>query len=232
MTKWFLFHHGQVKGPFFSSQVQSLPEAGEALIWGRGLNEWITYARWLVWQDQQESTIETTKLRLQRQWRVRIVNQDHGPMSYSDMLDLLKGRSSYDGVWVWTEGYKEWQPIYGFHKLMDDLGVGRRAHPRVPVSGQVHLKSFKGQFEGRAMSLSEGGLGVAEVSGLSVGDSVHVTLKNSSFIQPITASAEIVYIENDSFIGIKFTQVSSETKSMIIEYVNHYLNQNQMPLSE
>jgi len=229
MTKWFLFLHGQVKGPFYSSQVQSLPEASESLIWGRGLNEWISYSKWLGWQDKQEAAIETTKLRLQRQWRARIVNQDYGPLPYSDLLDLLKGRSNYDGVWVWTEGYKEWQPIFGFHKLMDDLGIGRRAYPRVPVSGQVELKSSKGTLTGRAMSLSEGGLGVAEVSGLAVGDSVHIALKNNSFLQPLTASAEVVYIENDSFAGIKFSQVSSETKSMIIEYVKHYLNQNQTP---
>jgi hypothetical protein len=229
MTKWFLFHHGQVKGPFFSSQVQSLPEAPESLIWGRGLNEWVNYTRWLGWQDKQEAAIETTKLRLQRQWRARIINQEYGPMPYSDLLDLLKGRTNYDRVWIWTEGYKEWQSIFGFHKLMDDLGVGRRAYPRVPVSGQVELKSLKGNFSGRAVSISEGGMGVAEVSGLSVGDSVHVTLKNTNFIQPITASAEVVYIENDTFAGLKFNQVSSETKNMIIEYVKHYLNQNQTP---
>jgi Tfp pilus assembly protein PilZ len=229
MTKWFLYHHGQVKGPFDSAQVQNLPEAADSLIWGRGLNEWLSYSRWHTWQQNQEIALETARLRLQRQWRARIVNQDYGPMPYADLIDLLKGRVSYDGVWVWTEGYKEWQPIYVFHKLMDDLGVGRRAHPRVPVSGQVQIKSSRGTFTARAMSLSEGGMGVAEVSGLSVGDSVHVTLKNNSFPQSITASAEVVYIENDRFAGLKFTQISSETKSMIIEYIRHYLNQNQTP---
>jgi len=229
MTKWFLYRHGQVKGPFFSSQLQNLPDAADSLIWGRGLNEWISFGRWLTWQEKHEAAIETTKHKLQRQWRARIVNQDYGPMPYPDLVDLLKGRKSYDGVWVWTEGYKEWQPVYVFHKLMDDLGIGRRAHPRVPVSGQVEINYSRGTVTGRAISISEGGLGVAEVAGLSVGDVVHVTLKNNSFIQPIIASAEVVYLENDSFAGLKFTQVSSETRSMIIEYIKHYLNQHQTP---
>jgi hypothetical protein len=229
MTKWFLFHHGQVKGPFFSSQVQSLPEAPESLIWGRGLNEWISYSRWLEWRDKQEAQLETIKRRLQRQWRARIANQDYGPMPYSDLIDLLKGRPHYKDVWVWTEGYKEWQSIFGFHKLMDDLGIGRRAHPRVPISGQVELESLKGNLSGRAVSISEGGMGVAEVSGLSVGETVQVTLKIPNLIQPVTASAEVVYIENDNFVGLKFNQISSETKSLIVEYVKHYLNQHQTP---
>jgi hypothetical protein len=227
MIKWFLFHHGQVKGPFTTSEVHDLSEASEGLFWGRGLNEWIPYTRWVDWQDKQEQDLERTKVKLQRQWRARIINQDHEPMSYTDLLELLKGRSHYDDVWVWTEGYSEWQPIFGFHKLMDDLGLGRRAHPRIPVRGEVEVKCAKGQFQGRAMSLSEGGMGIADIQELQVGDLIHVTLKNSSFVQPIRASGEVVYIEHQTFTGVKFTQVSSESRSLIIEYVKHYLNEHQ-----
>lgn len=214
-----------------ADRLPDVAEAQEGLIWGRGLTEWVPFNKWKSWIEQQEAQIETARVRLSRQWRVRIVDEDFGPMAYGDMLDVLKGRESYENIWVWTEGYKEWQNIFGFHKLMDDLGIGRRSHPRVPISGQVDIKSNKGTFSARAMSISEGGMGVAEVGGLAVGDSVHVSLKNPAFIQPLNASAEVVYIENESFAGLKFSQISSETKSMIIQYVKNHFNQSDNALA-
>lgn len=79
---------------FFLSQIQSLPEAQEGLIWSRSLNESVHLSKWASWLDQQEAQLETTKLRLQRQWRARVNDEEFGPAPYGDLEDrTFKGRN-------------------------------------------------------------------------------------------------------------------------------------------
>ncbi len=223
-NEWFIYDQGRVNGPFSTEVVKAMNPAPQSLIWGRGMTEWYLAQKWLDWIEKESIEKQTQEIRQSRQWRVKIVDQDHGPLPYSQLIDLLKGRENFENVWVWTEGYREWQDVFGFHKLMDDLGLGRRSHPRVPVAGQVEIKAPQKLIQAKAMSISEGGMGIADVTNLNVGEEVYITLKSNKFMTPISALAEILYIENNSFAGVKFKQISSETKSLIIEYVKNELN--------
>ena len=217
--KIFTFHQGRVRGPFAPESFDLQRLASDCLIWQTGLREWLPPN---LWEKQNLSPMETPLPPPPpvRHWRVRIVDQDYGPIRYGEMLDLLKGREHYDHIWIWTEGYKDWQNIFGFHKLMDDLGLGKRQHPRVAIKGEVEMKSESGLHRARLISISEGGLGLGQFQGLQVGLILNLVVRSPALPGPLVAKAEIVYIENESYAGLKFSEISAETKNQIINYVH------------
>lgn len=223
-NKWFLFNESQVIGPLSTAEAQSHHGLENSLIWGTGLREWIKPKQWTLWLEK----LEVTQRQAQppppaRTWRIRLVDQDHGPLLYHEMLDLLKGRNNYEDIWVWTEGYKEWQNVFGFHKLMDDLGLGRRLHPRVSIKGHVEIKKGEATTQARIMSISEGGIGLAAFEGLHVGDNVGLVIRSEQLATTLIARAEVVYLENTAYAGLKFTHLSSEARNKIVEYVIKHL---------
>lgn len=227
--RWFILSQGQVKGPFAKAALESeLPESISPLIWGRGQTEWVTPDKWVKLLADQEASAAKAK-QPERMWRVRIGGQELKPMTYPQMIDALKDRGNFQDVWIWTEGYSEWRDVYQIHKVMDELGVGRRAHPRVPISGQVMCEGAAGSFVGRALSVSEGGLGMTESPLVKIGEKFKVVLKSPNLFTPIHATAEVVYVGQDGYAGMKFVGLQTESKSAIIEYVKKF--QDAQPFS-
>ena len=221
--RWFLLSQGQVRGPYERADLEGeLPKAKTPLIWGRGQVEWVTPDKWHKLLVEQEATAQKSR-QPERLWRVRIQDQELQPMPYEQMIHALKERGTFQDVWIWTEGYSEWRDVYQVHKIMDELGVGRRAHPRVPIGGQVTCEGPSGSFVARALSVSEGGLGMTEAPPIKIGEKFKIILKSPNLFAPIHATAEIVFVGQDSYAGLKFIGLQMESKSAIIEYVKKFL---------
>lgn len=221
--QWFVLSDGVVKGPWTQDGIESeAAKLNSPLIWGRGQPEWLTIDKWRKHLSQSAQT--QTNPTLERLWRVRIGEQELAPMTYDRMVDTLQGRNDHNQVLIWTEGYSEWREIYQIHRLMDELGVGRRAHPRVPIVGSVQCEATTGQFVAQALSISEGGLGITECPNVKIGEKMKVSLKSPNLFNPILATAEVVYVGLDGYIGMRFIGLQTESKSAIIEYVKKFVD--------
>ncbi len=227
--QWFLLSDGKVQGPFTRESLEvQLPSAVNPLIWGRGLPEWMSPDRWNKALAAQAASAMKVK-GAERMWRVRLGEEELKPMSYDAMIEALQGRPDYKDVLIWTEGYSEWREVYQIHKVMDELGVGRRAHPRVPISGQVQCEGASGSFVARALSISEGGFGMTESPSVKIGEKLKVILKSPNLFSPLHATAEVVFVGNDGYAGLKFIGLQTESKSAIIEYVKKFLELQSVP---
>lgn len=223
--KWFILSQDVVRGPYDKSGVESaLPSTTEPLIWGRGQTEWLPPDQWEKMLLDMESVISRAKQQQEREWRVRNGEQELPVMNYAKMLDYLRDQADHSNVLIWTEGYSEWKEIYQIHKLLDDLGVSRRRHPRVPIMGQVECEGPSGKFSARALSISEGGLGMTDSPGVKIGDKFKIHLKSPNLFAALHANAEVVFSAGDGYAGMKFTGLASEAKASIIEYVNKFNN--------
>jgi hypothetical protein len=227
--KWFLLSQGLIRGPFDQQSLEAeLPQTQNPLIWGRGQAEWVNPEKWHRFVHDQE--MHSAKARQnERLWRIRLGDQELRPMTYDQMIETLKDRGNYNDVWIWTEGYSEWRDVFQIHKVMDELGVGRRAHPRVPIAGQVLCEGTTGSFVARALSISEGGLGITEAPTIKIGEKFKVVLKSPNLFAPIHATAEVVYVGQDGYAGMKFIGLQTESKSSIIEYVRKFLENKPIP---
>jgi len=228
MEKWFALVEGQVRGPFLKDDLESqLKGWPGALIWGRGMSEWLSAERW------HESLLELNKQnslhnqKLERQWRLLIDGQELKPMSHDEMIRLLRNKTDLTHVRIWTEGYSDWKDIYQIHKIMDELGVSRRTHPRVPVMGSMNCDGPNGQFTGRLLSISEGGLGATEGPQAKIGDKLKVVIKSPNLNSYIHATVEVVYVGPNGYFGMKFMGLQTESRSLIIEYIRKFSENSQ-----
>ncbi|PIS11473.1 MAG: PilZ domain-containing protein [Bdellovibrio sp. CG10_big_fil_rev_8_21_14_0_10_47_8] len=223
-TKWFVLTDGHVSGPFSKEDLEGrVNQTPNALIWGRGQSDWVNKDRWarlvqeLETQSQSQGKTETGRL-----WKLRVAGQQLQPMSHDQMIEHLKTQTDYSDIQIWTEGYSEWKDVYQIHKIMDELGVSRRQHPRVPIMGTLNCEGTTGSFNARVLSVSEGGLGITEAPQVKIGEKFKTVLKSPNLFGPIHATAEVVYVGGDGYAGLRFIGLHSESKSALIEYVKKF----------
>jgi hypothetical protein len=227
--KWFLLNDGQVTGPFNKEDVDSrLSSLAGSLIWGRGQNEWVPAERWhqLLRENAHE---RKARIGADRMWKIRNMGQELKPMSHDQMIEYLKTQKDYGEIQIWTEGYTDWKDVYQIHKIMDELGVSRRQHPRVPIMGTLSCEGATGNMTARVLSISEGGLGITEAPQVKIGEKFKTILKSPNLYTPIHSTAEVVYVGTDGYAGMRFVSLHPESKSAIIEYVRKFTDLNQNP---
>jgi len=221
--RWFYFENQRVSGPWSKQQVIDLAQAKpDGLIWGKGQVEWIPYQSWQQFVTQLEHSLKTENINTERLWKLRVGEFEIKPMPYDQMVEFLKTKPDLSEVYIWTEGYSEWKQIYQIHKIMDELGVSRRAHPRVPIMGTLTCEAGDKVISVKTISISEGGLGVTEAKKMSIGEKYKAVLNSPNLYAPIHATVEVMYVGSDDYAGLKFVGIHSEAKSSIIEYVKKF----------
>jgi hypothetical protein len=222
LIQWFLLLDGQVTGPFADPEIEKQIEgAKDPLIWGRGQSEWMTPDKWRVILKAMlaQASIETQKTRL---WKVRIDHKELTPMTQAELVEQLKDYTDLSPVRIWTEGFDEWKEVYQVQKVMEELGISRRSHPRVPIMGSLKCDASVGSIHAKVISISEGGIGVSASTGLQIGEKLHGLLTSPNIFIPINANLEVVYVGADGYAGLRFLNVPSEGKSAIVDYVRKF----------
>jgi hypothetical protein len=225
--RWFLLLDGQVTGPYGDPDIEAKVKAAPAskeeapLIWGRGQAEWMSPEKWraAVQAMNAQEALETQK---SRQWKMKVNGKELSPMNLEELIEQLKEYSDMSPVRLWTEGFEDWKEVFQVPKIMTELGVSRRQHPRVPIMGTLKCEGSSGVLNVKVISISEGGLGVTEARGLQLGEKIRGTLTSPNLFVPITANLETVYLGGDGYAGLRFLGVPPEAKSAIIEYVKKF----------
>jgi hypothetical protein len=221
--KWYLLIDEKVTGPFSNEEIKNQFSANvNALVWCKGQAEWISSKRFDKALVDLEQNQHKVKIQNDRIWKVKVGSQELRPMTQSEMIEQLKNREDFSDVLVWTEGYSEWKEIFQIHKIMDELGVSRRIHPRVPIMGTLACEGATGSFTARVLSISEGGLGITEANHVKIGERFKALLKSPNLMSPVHTTVEVVYLSQDGYAGLKFSGLPSEAKSAIIDYVKKF----------
>lgn len=221
--KWFVLTDGQVSGPFTTTEMNGKISSGlkAPLFWWRGAPEWVTSDAWQK-EAVAQATIQKENQTKERVWRVRSKDQELEPMVHSKMLEYLRTLKDYADIMIWTEGYTEWKEVYHIHKIMDELGVSRRSHPRVPIQASLTYDLNQGPIVAEVITLSEGGMGLRAAPGLSIGSRIKAGLTSAQLSVPVHASIEVLYQEQGGYTGAKFIGLNNEAKAAIIEYVKKF----------
>jgi hypothetical protein len=218
--KWFVLSDGVIHGPFVKDDIENRTQnLSNPMIWGRGQTEWLTLDKWNRFTQDFENHQRRQKNQTDRQWKIQASGVELKAMNQDQMIEFLRTKSDLSEILIWTEGYSEWKEVFQIHKIMDELGVSRRAHPRVPIMGTVQMEGAQGNFSAKALSISEGGMGITDSGQVKIGEKFKMTLKSPNLFTQIHATGEIVFVGADNYAGLKFIGLHSESKSAIIEYV-------------
>lgn len=227
-AKWFTNISGQITGPYTVDQIEAKLQtnsdvknnANAVLIWGRGMSEWVNPPDWRSYLKQNSSNKEVQK---ELSWKYRINQEEHGPYKYKELIDALKIIDDLSLIEICSDENNEWYEIFKNKRLIDDLGITRRKHPRVPITGTVDIELENQEiFKTRVVSISEGGIGITDAFNLVVGHEYKLCIKSPNLFSQVNATADVVYIGQDGYCGMKFHHLTAESRSVIIEYVRRF----------
>jgi hypothetical protein len=163
-------------------------------------------------------------------YRVQVNYVDQPLMSKNELLQLIAKQDDVSEISIQDQKTKEWKEIYAFPDLVEKLGISRRKTQRVPILAQFNGKTTKSKnVSYRVITISEGGMGFTENFDLKIGDEVEGQISSPHFFQPINVKADVIYAGLDGYIGLKFSSITDETKSAIIEYVKKFGKASQRP---
>ncbi|KYG65239.1 hypothetical protein AZI87_11810 [Bdellovibrio bacteriovorus] len=222
---WFILSEGQVNGPFDHEEIETrLASAKEPQIWGRGQSEWMNPIRWRQSLKESFQTLPSASAPSEPQgfWKVRIEGKEKSPMKYSELIAYLKTLNDFSAVDICADSTGLWREVYAVPRVVEDLGISRRSHPRVPIVGTLNCEGPKGSFSCRVISISEGGLGINDARDLQIGERFEGSLTSPNLYVTVNATCEVVYVGNDGYAGLRFVGLPDEFKSSIIEYVNKF----------
>lgn len=218
---WFILSEGQVQGPFEAAEIETrLGQLKECQIWGKGQSEWMTPAKWRA--SLKDQGLPVAPAEPQGSWKMRVEGKEHPPMKYSELISALKGMTDYSAVDICTDVSNAWKEVYAIPRIVDDLGISRRSHPRVPIVGTITCEGPRGEFSCRVISISEGGFGVNDAKDLRIGEQFKGTLTSPNLFITINSTVEVVYVGTDGYAGLRFVGLPEEFKSSIIEYVRKF----------
>jgi PilZ domain-containing protein/uncharacterized protein DUF4339 len=220
--RWFLLLEGQVTGPYADQEIENrIDKDKDPLIWGRGQSEWLPPDKWRL---ALKALLAQQALEQQnsRQWKMQVDGKQLTPMSLEELVEHLKDYTDLSPVRVWTEGFDDWKEIFQVRKIMDELGLSRRNHPRVPIMGSLKATTGNGELNAKIISISEGGVGVNSAQGLQIGEQFPANLSSPNLFLTINCNIEVVYVSADGYAGMRFLGLPSEARSAIIEYVKKF----------
>lgn len=225
MKAWFLLRQGQVLGPFTPEEVEAqIPQCLDPLIWGKGLSEWMAPDKWR--KSLREASlypeVRTSTQTEATDWHYRIEGVEKPPVTFSQLLQFLRDQKDYSYIDVKSDRHRSWKDVYAVAAIVEALGISRRSAPRVPILGTLDCETEKGPRTLRALSISEGGMGVGDAEGLNIGEKLRIQLKSPNLFQPISATCEVVYAGKEGYAGLKFSVLPLESHSLIIEYVKKF----------
>jgi len=221
--KWFIQKDDVVDGPWSTDEVQSLIDAGkisaQSLIWGKGQAAWQRVQSWRKDSSSRgESEEGTTVVFVQETWHFALGGKSFGPFSRDALIQQLKQQDNLAEVMVWTKGMKEWAALFEFHDLLSAVGVNKRQFPRADLHGHATIKTTEGTLSAGILSISETGCGLQLDGGLASGQAFSIEIESPSFRDVLHAKGECRYMAN-GVCGIKFTSMSDETRTQIIQFV-------------
>ncbi len=221
--KWFFLNNNEVQGPFTETEINSLAaQHSEGLVWGHGLAEWIKPDDWRKTMTDLQGILESLQSDMTPQWRVKQGDFEAGPFVYDQLIQVLKAHPNPGDILLFQESESGWKSIYSFPTIVEEVGITRRSHERVPISGMFTYEKEGARFQCLLSSISEGGIGILEAQGLSVGDTIKGLIESPQLPMPINCSCEALYRQDESTWGLRFVGLPMETKSLIIAYTQKF----------
>lgn len=224
--KWFVQKDDVIHGPYTTDDVHNRLQAGQIspshLIWGNGQEQWVPLKSWNGVSEAADtggSSTGSTDSTANASWHYAAGGQSYGPLTRKNLIQALKNLPFLGEVMIWTKGMKEWAPLFEFHDILSEVGINKRQFPRADLEGKAVLKAGGVTLIGNLLSISEGGLGVELMAtNLVPGEALTLEMQSPAFRDPITAKVEVRYV-GETVLGLKFTQISSEVKGAIIQFI-------------
>lgn len=217
---WFTYKDDFVNGPYNKDSIEKMIQENQKFeIWGRGIPEWIESTKWNHLTQLKSSNLHVEN---DRRYKYRHEGRESEFISIPQLTQQIRKIKDLTYLEVQQEGTQDWLDVFKVAPIIEALGITRRAHARVPIMGIADMENAEVKFRSHIISISEGGIGITDGQGLSIGQKFKATLSSSNLHTIINCYCEVVYIGQDGYTGFRFENISAESKGVIVEYVRKF----------
>lgn len=216
----------KVSGPFSGPEALLTGKKGESAglrFWAKGKTHWMDFSQ-VKAELSTNPPAPSKNGHTENSWFLKEGDNIQGPLTLIQLVERIKSKGSPNNLLISSEEKPQWVDLFHCEAIAEHLGIDRRKDPRVPIDGQLIIQSdaFRGKV-GKLTTLNEGGLGAHSIDGLSIGELFKGTISSPSLSATIHFQGEVVNISDKQIIGVKFIQLSSEARALIIAYINQFI---------
>lgn len=263
MSSYYVAHEGQQQGPFSISEIE-LKLKTEKLNWhdyvyDEKLRDWVLLMEFslltnLFNQSFQnpigELTSETSTAKSSKEsdplrkriWYVLKQNNNYGPFSKSELIQMLQGKTLHEYDFIWNNDMPAWKRLadveeFSMEQMLElytqmqsatdasgNTLFYRRKHPRVKLTTQAMVHDQKKVYKSVSVEISAGGAGlIIEDADFKKDQQIYLHLKPAEGLPAFNAICKIVSHRGTKY-GVQFVKISASAKNAISLLTE--LNQN------
>lgn len=259
MSVYYVAHQGQQQGPFSIEEIE-LKLNSEKLLWhdyiyDDKMQDWILLMEFPALtqlfnksfenpivanpttKTAKNSKVETDPMK-KRIWYVLKQNNNYGPFSKTELIQMLQGKTLHEYDFIWHEGLKSWKRLSEVNEFSvaevqaifktidsnkDETGNSiflRRKHPRVKFESHAIIHDHKKVYKTVGVEISVGGAGLRiEDAKFEKDQQIYLHFKPGQNVPAFNAICKVVS-QKGNLYGVQFIKISGAVKSTLTEYLN------------
>ena len=146
-------------------------------------------------------------------------------MTFDEVIATLQQLKTFQFVSVSPNDEEDWVPVYSSYTFMEALKMSRRNFLRAPLMGlaKVTKEGSRFSYVVKTATVGQGGLGVYGLGpNFEPGTQVQVKVESEDLNASLSLVGTIVYNTDKGFVGIRFSDLSAEATSIILDYCRRF----------
>lgn len=251
MSTYYIASQGQQQGPFTLQEIE-LKLTTEKINWHDYIyddkaQDWVLlmeYAQFTkLFNNSFETPVKSNVKNLadvdplkKRIWFVLKQNNNYGPFSKVELIQMLQSKTLHEYDFIWHEGLPAWKRLseaqefsvseikFLFEKYKSkkdttpETVFHRRKFPRAKLNSQAIIHDKKKIYKSVGVEISEGGAGLfIEDAAFEKDQQIYLHFKPLNEVPAFNAICKIVSKKGNVY-GVQFLKISAAAKSSIAQF--------------
>lgn len=249
MSTYYIASQGKQQGPFTIQEIEvkltSQKINWHDYIYDDQAEDWVLLMEYAPFTFLFNKSFQTplavvkdkpeVDLAKRRQWFVLKQNNNYGPFSKLDLIQMLQSKTLHEYDFIWHENMAAWKRLaevqefsvqevrmlfekYSKKKDPSDKVFFRRKYARAKVDSHAIVHDKKKIYKSVGVEISEGGAGLMiEDAEFEKDQQVYLHFKPAAEVPAFNAICKIVSKKGNIY-GVQFLKISAAAKTYIANY--------------
>lgn len=249
MSTYYIASQGKQQGPFTIQEIEvkltSQKINWHDYIYDDKAEDWVLLMEYAPFTQLFNKSFQTPLMVVKdkpdvdpakkRQWFVLKQNNNYGPFSKLDLIQMLQSKTLHEYDFIWHENMTAWKRLaevqefsvqeirllfdkYAKKKDVSDKVFFRRKYARAKVDSHAIVHDKKKIYKSVGVEISEGGAGLMIEEGEFEKDQqVYLHFKPAPEVPAFNAICKIVSKKGNIY-GVQFLKISAAAKTYIANY--------------
>ncbi len=251
MATYYVAHDGQQQGPFTVAEIESKLKSHKLnwhdYVYDDKAQDWVLLLEFAPLTklfnksfdnpiDDQQQKIKAEDPAQARVWYVLKQNNNYGPFSKTELIQMLQGKSLNEYDYIWNAQMTSWKKlsevtefsVEEMRKIFEAAGDKKddKGHPvffrrkfvRAKMNSQAVVHDHKKVYKSVGVEIGAGGAGIiVDEAEFEVNQQIYLHFKPGQNVPAFNAICRVVSKKGNQY-GVQFLKISAAAKKSIADY--------------